>query len=104
MVEEGARAELTDCSLALTADGQACSAVDRGTSVVLRGGCVEGCSTTAGRTRAALSALRGGSLALEGGAVDVGRVPAAVTADGPGGLGLGVGLFLWAPSGSSIDF
>ncbi len=82
-VGEGSKAELEDCSIGLTAVGQACSAVDPGSSAVLRGCRIEGC--VAGRlTEVPLSAVGGGSLALEACAVDVGGALVAVGARGAG--------------------
>jgi hypothetical protein len=84
---QGAKVELVDCSLGLTATGHACSAVGPGSTTVLRGCRIEGSIGRAGGLTEAqfpLSAVEGGALALEACAVDVGGVLVAVGAYDPG--------------------
>ncbi len=90
VVAGGASAELTDCSLGLTAAGQACCVLHPGSKAVLRGCRVEGgeragsAHRSSGRKCSALAAEQGGSLALELSDVDVDGAQVAVEAMGPG--------------------
>ncbi len=89
VVRAGSKAELVDCSFALTACGKACGAFSHGTTVVLRGCKVEGCPATGsrgprGEPRDPLAAFSGGALTLDTCTVDVVGVDAAVASTGPG--------------------
>jgi hypothetical protein len=91
-LQAGASAEFLGCMLGLSALGQACLVSDAGSSAVLRSCCVEGSGSGSGSLGAfglshdvPLHANEGGSIVLEGCAVDVGGAMAAALAEDPGG-------------------
>jgi hypothetical protein len=93
-VQSGASADLQDCVLGLSAWGFAFAAFDTGSSAVLRGCRIEGCTSAVGTVAAppgswkpALRASAGGSLVLESCKVDVDGVTSAVGAIHPGADG-----------------
>jgi hypothetical protein len=94
-VQRGASADLQDCVLGLSAEGRACVVFNTGSSAVLRGCRIEGCTSAVAGTVAAslgsgmpaLHASAGGSLVLKSCKVDVDGMMFAVGAADPGADG-----------------